>query len=154
MKSMGSILVFTGDNQPPEIQNAAVAKIKTNPEWEQELLRYLDTYWAPDVFQFLASNDVDHPSIFEAPVQNGVLYMAGLFRERIRRCSHPSHFYPGMFNWDVERVIRTVDKFQSKEIDYVPAMKELRAAMDERSELDKPKFNGATMLDKWIKEHS
>ena len=59
-----------------------------------------------------------------------------------------------MFNWDVERVIRSVDKFQSKEIDYLPVMKELRASMDERSELDKPKFDAATMLDKWIKEHS
>ncbi len=154
MKSMGSILVFTGDNQPPKIQNAAVAKIKTNPEWEKEMLSYLDTDWAPEVFQFLASNPVDNPSIFEAPVQKGVFIQAKLFRERIRRCSHPSHFYASMFNWDTERVIRTVDKFQSKEIDYVPAMKELRASMDEPSELDKPKFNAATMLDKWIKEHS
>lgn len=153
MKSMGSILVFTGDNQPPKIQNAAVAKIKTNPEWEKEMLSYLDTDWAPEVFQFLASNDVDHPSIFEEPVRKGVLIQARLFRERIRSCSHPSHFYAGMFNWDVDRVIRTVDKFQSKEIDYVPAMKELRASMDEPSGFDKPKFTAATMLDKWIKAH-
>lgn len=153
MTSLGNILVFTGDNQPSKIQQAAVVKIKTNPEWEKELIRYLDTGYAPEVFQFLASNDVDHPSIFEAPVQQGVYYMANLFRERIRRCSHPSHFYESMFNWDTERVIRTVDKFQSPEIDYVPAMKELRASMDERSELDKPKFTAATMLDKWIKAH-
>lgn len=151
--SIGSILVFTGDNQPEKIQNAAVTKIKTNPEWEQELLRYLDTEWAPEVFQFLASNDVDHPSIFEAPIQKSVLIQAGLFRERIRRCSHPSHFYASMFNWDTERVIRTVDKFQSKEIDFVPAMKELRASLDEPSGYDKPKFSAATMLDKWIKAH-
>ena len=153
LKNMGFIFIFTGDNQPKKIQNAAVAKIKTNPEWEQELLKYLDTDWAPDVFQFLASNDVDHPSIFEAPIQKGVLIQARLWRERIRKCSHPSHFYAGMFNWDVERVIRTVDKFQSKEIDYLPVMKELRASLNEPSELDKPKFSAATMLDKWIKEH-
>lgn len=151
--NMGAILVFTGDNQPENIQNAAVAKIKTNPEWEKELLRYLDTEYAPEVFQFLASNDVDHPSIFEQPLQKGVFTMAHLFRERIRRCSHPSHFYAGMFTWDTERVIRAVDKFQSKEIDYLPAMKELRASMDEPSGYDKPKFTAAEMLDKWIKAH-
>lgn len=154
INSVGSILVFTGDNQPAKIQNAAVAKIKTNPDWEKNLLTYFETDWAPDVFQFLASNDVDSPSLFEEPVQKGIYIQARLVRERIRRCSHPSHFYPGMFDWDIERVIRTVDKFQSKEIDYLPAMKELRAAMDEPSELDKPKFNSATMLDKWIKAHS
>lgn len=154
MTSLGSILVFTGDNQPSKIQQAAVAKIKTNPDWEKELLGYLETDWAPEVFQFLASNDVDHPSIFEAPIQTGIQTQARLFRERIRRCSHPSHFYPGMFNWDTERVIRTVDKFQSPEMDYVPAMKELRASLNERSELDKPKFDAAGMIDQWIKAHS
>jgi len=154
LKNLGSILVFTGDNQPSEIQNAAVAKMKTNPEWKQELLGYLETDWAPEVFQFLASNPVDHPSIFEEPVRKGVLIQANLFRERIRRCSHPSHFYESMFNWDVERVIRTVDKFQSKEIDYVPAMKELRASMNEPSDLDKPEFSAAPMLDSWIMAHA
>ncbi len=152
--SLGSILVFSGDNQPAYIQNAAVAKIKTNPNWEKTLIEYFETDWAPDVFQFLASNDVDSPSLFEEPVQKGIYIQARLVRERIRRCSHPSHFYPGMFDWDIQRVIRTVDKFQSKEIDYLPAIKELRAALDEPSELDKPKFNSAKMLDKWIKGHS
>lgn len=151
--SMGLILVFTGDNQPEKIQNAAVARIKTNPEWEQALLLYMETDYAPEVFQFLASNPVDNPSIFEEPIQKGVLKIASLIRERIRRCSHPSHFYEGMFNWDVERVIRTVDKFQSKEIDYVPVMKELRAAMNEPSDLDKPNFTAASMVDNWIKEN-
>lgn len=154
INSMGSILVFTGDNQPDKIRLAAVAKIKTNPDWEKTLLGYFETDWAPEVFQFLASNDVDNPSLFEEPVQKGILIEARLFRERIRRCSHPSHFYPGMFDWDVERAIRTVDKFQSKEIDYLPAMKDLRASMDEPSELDKPKFRAAEWLDKWIKSHS
>ena len=154
INSVGSILIFTGDNQPAKIQNAAVAKIKTNPDWEKNLLTYFETDWAPEVFQFLASNDVDNPTLFEEPVQKGIYIQANLVRERIRRCSHPSHFYPGMFDWDIERVIRTVDKFQSREVDYLPAMKELRAAMDEPSELDKPNFRAAEMLDKWIKKHS
>ena len=154
INSVGSILIFTGDNQPAKIQNAAVAKIKTNPDWEKNLLTYFETDWAPEVFQFLASNDVDNPTLFEEPVQKGIYIQANLVRERIRRCSHPSHFYPGMFDWDIERVIRTVDKFQSREVDYLSAMKELRAAMDEPSELDKPNFRAAEMLDKWIKKHS
>ena len=154
INSVGSILIFTGDNQPAKIQNAAVAKIKTNPDWEKNLLTYFETDWAPEVFQFLASNDVDNPTLFEEPVQKGIYIQANLVRERIRRCSHPSHFYPGMFDWDIARVIRTVDKFQSREVDYLPAMKELRAAMDEPSELDKPNFRAAEMLDKWIKKHS
>jgi hypothetical protein len=154
LTSMGSILVFTGDNQPEKIRMAAVSKIKTNPDWEKTMLGYFETDWAPEVFQFLASNDVDTPSLFEAPIQQGILIQARLVRERIHRCSHPSHFYPTMFDWDIERVIRTVERFQTKEIDFLPAMKELRAALDEPSELDKPKFRAAGMLDKWIKANS
>ena len=152
--SVGSILVYTGDNQPEKIQMAAVSKIKTNPDWEKTLLTFFETDWAPEVFQFLASNDVDHPSLFEEPIRKGILIEARLVRERIRRCSHPSHFYPGMFDWDIERVIRTVERFKNKEVDFLPAMKELRAAMNEPSDLDKPEFRAAGMLDKWIKANS
>lgn len=149
-----SILVFTGDNQIPEIQQKAVAKVKTNPEWQAELIRMLDTDGAPEVFQFLASNDVDDPSLFAEPIREGIMIQARLVRERIRNCSHPSHFYPGMFMWDVERVVRTVDKFEGKGVDYLDAMKELRVAMDEPSDFDKPKFTSNALLDKWIKKHS
>lgn len=154
MTSMWSIVIFSGDNQPANIQNAAVAKIKTNPAWERELLSTLETDGAPEVFQFLASNSVDNPILFEEPIRKGILIQARLVRERIRKCAHPSHFYSSMFNWDTERIIRTVDKYQNPEIDYVPAMKELRAAMDEPSDFEKPKLGAVKMLDKWIKAHA
>lgn len=154
MTNMGSILVFTGDNQPEKIRSAAVAKVKTNPEWEKELLRLFESDWTESVFQFLSSNEVDHPSLFEEPVRKGVLRQAELIRESIRRASQPHHLYAGQFTWEVDHVIRSVDRFQTKEIDYVPAMKELRAAFNEPSEFDKPKFSCISMLDKWIKAHS
>ena len=56
--------------------------------------------------------------------------------------------------WTIGRILQWTEQyFQSKEMDYLPAMKELRASLNEPSELDKPKFSAATMLDKWIKEH-
>lgn len=151
MKSMGSILVFTGDNQPRDIMQKAVAKVKTNPDWEQELLLYLQSDWAPEVFQFLASNPVDNPARFVGPVREGVLIQARLIRERIRSASHPSNFYPGMFTWEVERVLRTVDRFKGMGVDYRPAVRQVRAALDEHSDYEKPKFRCITMLDKWMK---
>lgn len=65
LTNMGFIFIFTGDNQPKKIQNAAVAKkIKTNPGDENKTTQVSRHDWAPDVFQFLASNDVDHPFHF------------------------------------------------------------------------------------------
>ncbi len=151
MVNMHHILVFTGDNQPPQIRDKAVAKVRTNPNWQQELIRVLDTHLAEEAFQFLASNPVDDPSLFTEPVRKGVLKQASLIRERIQRSSHPSHFYPGMFSWEVERVIRSVDRFKGMGTDYLPAMKELRAALDEPSEYKQTSFTCISPLDKWIK---
>lgn len=153
MKDMVFILVFTGDNQDADIQEKSVAKVRTNPQWEQELIRLLQTDWAPEPFQFLASNAVDHPDLFLEPVKEGVLIQARLIRQSIRNASHPSHFYEGQFTWEVERVLRTVDRFKGKGVDYAPAVRELRAAFDEPSEYEKPKWRAVSEVEKWLKKN-
>jgi hypothetical protein len=153
-KNLVFILVYTGDNQDKEIKERAVAKVKTHPQWQQELIRLLQTDWAPEPLQFLAFNQVDDPKLFLEPVKEGILIQAKLIRERIRRCSHPSHFYPGIFMWETERVLLTADRFSGKGVDYLPAIQEVRAALDEPSEFDKPEFTCTKYLDDWIKKHS
>lgn len=153
MVSIVPILVFTGDNQPPHIWHKAVAKIKENPNWQQELIKLLDTDRVGEAFQFLASNPVEDPTLFTEPVRKGVLKQAELLRLSIRQCSHTSHFYPEMFTWEIERVIRTIDRFKRKGTDYLPAMKELRASLDEPSEYKKIRFICIEALDRWIKEN-
>ena len=152
-KNMVFILVFTGDNQDPDIRENSVAKVKTNPQWQQELIRLLQTDWAPEPLQFLASNPVDDPEFFLEPVKEGVLIQARLIRQSIRNASHPSHFYEGQFTWEVERVLRTVDRFKGKGVDYVPAVKELRSAFNEPSEFDKPKWRAVKMVEEWLSKN-
>jgi hypothetical protein len=154
MKNMVFILVHSDANQYPDIREKSVAKIKTNPRWQQELIRLIQTDWAPEPFNFLASNDVDDPQLFLEPVREGVLIQARLIRETIRKASHPSHFYEGQFRWEVERVLRTVDRFKNKGVDYLPAVKELRAAFNEPSGFEKPKWGAVEMVDEWLKENS
>lgn len=160
LKDMVLILVMTDGYKHPEVRAKAVAKVKTHPDFEGELMRRLETPWAPQIFTFLASNDVSDPKAFAEPVRKGILQQAQLFREQIRNVNHPSNFYKGMFNWDVERIIRTVDKFEGQGVDYLEAMKALRAAMDEPSEYEypgsdfkRPKFSCIPALEKWIRKH-
>jgi hypothetical protein len=152
-KNMVFILVFTDANQRKDIREKAVAKVKTNPQWQQELINRLQNDWAPEAFNFLASNDVDDPKLFVEPVREGALIQAKLIRQSIRNSSHPSHFYAGQFLWEVERVLRTVDKFSNTGTDYGPTIKQLRAALDEPSEFEKPAFQCTALLDDWIKKH-
>ena len=152
IKEMVFLLVFTDNNQDADVHDKAVAKVKTNPQWQQELIRLLQLDWAPEAFNYLASNDVDNPELFPEPVKAGVLIQAKLIRASIRNASHPSHFYQGQFTWEVDRVLRTVEKFKSKGVDFVPAVKELRDAFNEKSEFEKPEWNAKEQVDKWLKK--
>lgn len=152
-KNMVFILVFTDANHDTDVKEKAVAKIKTNPAWQQELIRLLECDWAPQAFNFMASNEVDDKNLFIEPLRKGILNQAKLIRESIRDSSHPSHFYPELFSWEAERVLRAVDRFEGTGADYRAEVRALRAALDEPTDIKKTKFNCIETLDQWIKKH-
>ena len=152
-KDMVFILVFTDANQHPGVRSRAVEKVKSALGWQQELIRLLKTGWAPEAFNFLASNEVADPGIFPPAINEGILNQAKLIRENIRKSSHSSNFYPGLFSWEVERVLRTANKFENKGVDFLPAIKQLRAALNEPSGFEKPRFDCIDPLDGWIRKH-
>ena len=61
---MAHILVFTDANHDKEVRERAVAKVKTNPQWQQELCRLLENNGAIEAFFFLASNEVEDKNLF------------------------------------------------------------------------------------------
>lgn len=144
---------YTDANQKKALREKALAKIKTRPDWQEELVRRLQNDWAPEAFTFLASNDVDDKAMFAEPVRQGVLIQARLVRENIRHCRDKYDLYEGKFTWEVDRVLRTVDKFKGMGVDYRPAVQELHNALDEPTTFEKPKQHAKSMLDKWLKKH-
>lgn len=152
-QNMLRILVFTDANHDQDVRERAVAKVKTNPQWQQELVRLLENKGAIEAFNFLASNEVDDKAMFLAPVNTGILSIADWIRRRIREASNDSHFYPDLFTWEVDRCLRTVARLDGMGYDYRPAVRELRAALDEKTSLNKGKLNCIGTLDEWIKKH-
>ncbi len=150
-KNMSNILVYTDANHDKEVREKAIEKIKTNPEWQQELIRLLENKGALEAFTFLASNEVDDKTMFLAPVNTGVLSVADWIRRQIREASQPHHFYQDQFSWELERMLRTVDKFKGLGTDYRPAVREVRAAFNEPTDVKKPEFNCIIRLESWIK---
>lgn len=143
----------TGSNQEKAVRERAIERIKSRPDWQEEMVRRLQNDWAPEAFTFLASNEVDNKAMFADPVRQGVLIQARLIRENIRQCRDHYDLYQGKFNWEVDKVIRTVDKFVGLGTDYRPAMQELRNALDEPTSFEKPKLPAKDRLDKWLKKH-
>ena len=151
-KNMVFLFVFTDANQDQVVKERALVKIKTDTAWQQQIIRCLKNDWAPEAFTFLASNPVDNPELFTEPIREGIIIQAKLIRERIRKTSHPSNFYPGLFYWETERVLRTVNRFP--DFDFTNEVKTLRSALDEPSGFEKPLFNCTGMLDKWLKKNT
>ena len=55
--------------------------------------------------------------------------------------------------WEVDRVIRTVDRFKGKGVDYIPAVKQVRDAFSEPSPFDKPDWSSLKEVEAWLKKN-
>jgi hypothetical protein len=148
-KNMVFLLVHTDEQRNPIIRQRALAKIKTRPDWQEELARRLDSGWAPDVFTFLASNEVDDKSLFPEAVRKGVLQQAEIIRKTFRESRE---MYDGQYGPEVECVLRTVEKFEGMGVDFLPAVRALRAAFDQPSPFGKTNVRPAAFIDKWLKK--
>ncbi|MCB0631014.1 MAG: hypothetical protein R2824_15020 [Saprospiraceae bacterium] len=152
-KAMVNILVFTDANHKAEVRERALERIRSRPDWQEELIRLLDTNGAPEVFTFLASNEVEDKTMFKNSVEAGIYVQARLIRQSIRNCRGTYDLYSGRFGWEVERVLRSVQKFQGMGVDYQPAIREMRAALDEPTSFEKPRLNCIPVLDKWLEKN-
>ncbi|MBI1226540.1 MAG: hypothetical protein GC192_15000 [Bacteroidetes bacterium] len=153
MKNGVFLYVFTDANHKADVREKALAKIKSRPDWQEELVRRLQNDWAPEAFTFLASNEVDNKTLFPEAVRQGIIIQARLIRESIRKCRDKYDLYEGRFTWEIDRVIRTVDKFDSIGVDFKPVMQELRNALDEKTDFEKPRLPAKGLLDNWQKKH-
>ncbi|MCC6462166.1 MAG: hypothetical protein IT260_16990 [Saprospiraceae bacterium] len=147
------ILVFTDANHDAIVRERAVAKVKSHPQWQQELVYWLENKGALEVFTFLASNEVEDKKLFAPAIHTGVLSVAEWIKRSIRNASHPSHLYADQFVWDVDRMLRSVDKFEGLGQDYRPDVRAVRAALDTPAEHEKPRFTAIAVLDAWLKKH-
>lgn len=148
-ENMMRLLEFTGGLYPMEVREKASEKIKTNPDWQNELIAMLESDNALNAFNFLQANEVEDKKLFLQPVLTGVMTVAGYIRHTIQGTS-PSAFDDRMFSDEVNRVLRTVEKFEGNGVDYLPAVREMRAALDEPVGGKKIKFDCREILDSWI----
>jgi hypothetical protein len=152
-KGISSLFIFSGDNQPRQIREKALLKIKSKPDWQEDLYQALESDVVDEAFRFLLSNEVDDKPRFAKGVYQGLLSQARLMREHLRECTHPSNVYDGMFSSEIRRALEVVEKFKDLGVDYKPAVKEMRAALDERIGYGDPNLSDKKVLDKWLAKH-
>ena len=147
------LLDLTGGLYPPQVREKAAVKFKTHPEWQSELIRILQTDQALVAFSFLAYHDVEDKNLFPVPVNKGLHEVAVFIRHTIQG-TLPDDFEPTMYSDEVDRVLKTISKYEGMGVDFLPAVKQIRSALDEPVAGKKIQFNCSKSLDDWIQNHS
>jgi hypothetical protein len=153
MTTFSNLPLYTDGYKSDAVREHALTKMKSRPDWAAELVRGLSENWAPEVFTFLASNEVPDKSLFAAPVREGILMQAQLIRQRIGEATESHDLYADQFCWEIERVLRTIKKFDHMGVDYRSALQALREALDAPAQVEKPTFVCVRELDKWLSKH-
>lgn len=151
-RQFGTFLGYTREGNHPTIRARANEKLRAVPDWEQRVRDELAGANAPEVFTFLAANDVPNPAAFAPAIAEGIRQEALLVRDRIRRASHSSHLYEGLMIFEVEALLQTAEKYATLGTDYAPALQQLRAAFSEPSDFPHPKYRAVQAIDRWLKK--
>ena len=153
MKDLVFILVYTDRNHDKDVRESAVSKIKTRPDWQEELIVKLQNDWAPEVFTFLASNEVDDKALFYEPLRNGILIQSKLIKDDIKASRDVYDLYEGRFYSEVEKVLRTVDKFQDESHSYKNEISIMLKALQTPTDFKKPEITPIKLVEKWLKNN-
>lgn len=152
--SILTLLPFTGRYHDAEVRSAALARIKTNPDWESKLLELLDNeHYYHAVYTFIDDNKTDHPERFAEPLQRSIFRLAEDVRKYIRNDDHPQNWH--LEHFDIERLLRGLDQFENQGIDYRPAVQAVCDALSEPqpAHLKPVRFNVETDLKNWLRRH-
>lgn len=154
-KSDGNILniiALTGRFHDEDVRTAALAKIKSKPGWEDELLEILDS---PDYFYhaytFLDGNDVDHPERFAEPLKKSIFVLAEEIHDLIENSNNLQGWHFDHFG--IDRLFRAIDEqFADSGVNYVPAVLALQKALNTRppERFKNVKFAIKPLVDRWL----
>ena len=149
-----NLMALTGRFHDQDVREAAVAKVKSKPDWEAKLLELLDNeHYHTEAYSFIDGNDVDHPALFVAPLNRSILRVAQEIKKRIKDSNDLQDWHFDHFS--IERLLRAIDEQFSEVGDFKPALLELRAALDtpKPERFKTVRFNITPILDRWLKAH-
>ncbi|HEX8531220.1 MAG TPA: hypothetical protein VF646_14410 [Cytophagales bacterium] len=147
--------------QPEDVWQAALAKIKAQPDWEDELLNLLqseEVYRYPshfkEVYTFLETNRVDHPVRFLAPLRQNIERVARYIQEDINTSNSLPKWSYDMYG--IPALLGALDnQFAGHGMDFVPAVEKLLQALQTPppERFKGVRFNVTRYVARWLKAH-
>jgi hypothetical protein len=150
-----NILALTGRYHDADIRDSAIAKVKSHPDWEAEMIKLLnETEFDTEVYQFIDGNKVDHPELFVEPINRSIRRVAGAIKRSIKDSNNLQDWH--FEHLGLERLFWAIDEqFSLPGADYRPAVQELRNALDtpKPERFKDVKFSVVPLVDNWLKKH-
>jgi hypothetical protein len=150
-----NILALTGRYHDADIRDSAIAKVKSHPNWEAEMIELLsETEFDTEVYHFIDGNQVDHPELFVEPINRSIRRVAEKIKSSIKDSNNLQDWH--FEHLSLERLFRAIDEqFSVPGADYRPAVLELRKALDtpKPERFKDVKFSVTPLVDHWLKQH-
>jgi hypothetical protein len=146
-KDFGSLLAQSSKFERPAIRELALQKLLSNANFTSLMTVQLHHYYYyRDALTFLRDNDPPDKAALAEPIRDAFVLVAKDVRETMRTESNPR---PSQFVGDAGDVLLVADKFSNYGVDYVPAIREYRSALDEPRQ-DKVDLDSRKELDRWL----
>ncbi len=149
------LLSQTTQVRPADTRAAAVAKVKSHPNWEADLLALLnDKKSYREVYYFLDGNAVDHPQQFAQPLNQSILLLAEAIKTNIAESNNLQNWSFEMYGIDC--LLRGIDgQFLNTGVDFYPSVVRLKQALDspQPNQGERIRFTATDEVEAWIKKH-
>lgn len=150
-----NLLSYSTRLRPDDIRQAAVAKIKTHPAWEAEILALLkDRQAYREVYYFLDGNRVEHPGQFAGPLNESILWLAESVRADIQDSNNLQSW--SFDSYGIARMLRAIDdQFLNQGVDFYPHVVRLRQALNTPppERFRNVRFTATDVVEEWLKNH-
>jgi hypothetical protein len=143
---LSAVLGYTNRYHDEKLRALALEKVRAVPDLEEQLAVGLRSPWYEQVLIFLDASDPPDGKPLAEPARDAFLLQAEATRASIRE---GGTLYPDTFDFQGRLVVSVADKFRSYGVDYAPAIRAFRSALDEPHD-PKVKFACAARLDDWL----
>jgi|GEM_PF-6490202 hypothetical protein len=149
-KDFAELIGFANRYENQKIRELAIGKAQSHPDFDAALEKVLRSGLADEALTYLDACDVPNPERFADAVNAAIRRCTEWVRESV---ANTHTFHTSAFDSSTRRILSVVDKFRGNGVDYVPAIREYRRAMDSKRTVD-VEFNARRTLDKWLAKHS
>jgi len=134
-----------------DVRAAAIAKARRHPRFDAALEEVLRGPWAGQGLVWIEGCEIADPGALAPAARDAIL---GLARDARREREGAAHLRGDELDGDTRRALAAAEKLSGHGVDFLPALRELRAAMDVPRERQPVRMHAADTLDRWLAEHA